>query len=175
MTLLGISLLCGISGYKHPSMRQKVLHVCAALSLGCLLLATIGGFGDFFNTFVAPDIRCYNRIVPFLSFFAIVAVAVMMQTVKERWWAWSRTGFTALVIAIVAFAAVDQPVTTDYLLHDARAQLFHSDAEFVHLISRDCLLELQFSSCRTHEFPVEQLRERMFNNDHGRTVSSRFK
>ena len=138
------------------------------MSLGCVLLATIGGFGDFFNTFVAPDIRCYNRIVPFLSFFAIVAVAVMMQTVKERWWAWSRMGFTALVIAVVAFAAVDQPVTTDYLLHDARAQLFHSDAEFVHLIESRLPAGAAIFQLPYAEFPVEQLRERMFNNDHGR-------
>ena len=45
-----------------------LLGPCAALTLACVLFASVGGFGDFFSTFISPEIRCYTRIFPFIGF-----------------------------------------------------------------------------------------------------------
>ena len=51
------------------------------LTIAGLLLATVGGFGSLFNLLVTPDIRAYNRICPFLAFFALVAIAAAIDGV----------------------------------------------------------------------------------------------
>ena len=68
LALIGLSLAGGVSkGFHTEGPAGRALAACAALSLACVLLATVGGFGDFFNTFVVPDIRCYNRITHLLA------------------------------------------------------------------------------------------------------------
>jgi hypothetical protein len=68
----------------------------------------------------------------------------------------------------VGVAAVDQPVTSGYLPHSGRQELFHSDAEFVRLVESHMPMDAPVFQLPHAEFPVEHLRERMFNNDHGR-------
>jgi phosphoglycerol transferase len=50
------------------------------LTLAALLLGTIGGFGSLFNLLVSPDIRAYNRLAPFISFFSLIAIGLMADT-----------------------------------------------------------------------------------------------
>jgi phosphoglycerol transferase len=58
---------------------NRTLRVLSLLVLACFLLATAGGFGAIFNLLVTPDIRAYNRIVVFLAFFALAALAIVAQ------------------------------------------------------------------------------------------------
>ena len=44
------------------------------------MLGTLGGFGSLFNLLVTPEIRAYNRICAFLAFFALVAVALALDS-----------------------------------------------------------------------------------------------
>nr|MBA2259502.1 hypothetical protein [Acidobacteriota bacterium] len=64
------------------------LRAASRLMLAALLLATVGGFGSVFNLIVSPDIRAYNRISPFIAFFAMVAVILaidrLFQTRRAR-------------------------------------------------------------------------------------------
>jgi len=45
----------------------------AAVTLFAILLGTIGGFGSVFNLLITAQIRAYNRIGIFISFFCLVA------------------------------------------------------------------------------------------------------
>jgi phosphoglycerol transferase len=58
------------------------LETLAILNGFGLLLATIGGFGALFNYFVWPGFRAYNRISPFIAFFALAAVAIALRSVR---------------------------------------------------------------------------------------------
>jgi phosphoglycerol transferase len=51
------------------------------LTIAGVLLATVGGFGSLFSLLVSSDIRAYSRICPFLAFFALVAIAIAMDSV----------------------------------------------------------------------------------------------
>lgn len=173
--LVGFILAAAVGARPVSSERDRLIGVCAALVLGCLLLATVGGGGDFFNTFVAPDIRCYNRIAPFISFFSLIPVALFLAYLERRWKADRRGGFRLrrwgfyLALGLCAGAATyDQAVTSGYLPHQAREQLYRSDGSFVaqveSLMSQDAMIfELPYT-----DFPVEHLREKLFNNDLGR-------
>jgi hypothetical protein len=59
------------------------LRPASRLTLAALLLATVGGFGSVFNLIVSPDIRAYNRISPFIAFFAMVAVMVVIDRIFQ--------------------------------------------------------------------------------------------
>lgn len=104
--------------------------------LSCLLLATIGGFGSLFNVFVAPDIRCYARIVPFIDYFCLTGVAVLLM----RWGNWWRRKslsvglFGTVLAAITVLAAADQALLSRYLQYGTREQALYHDAAFVRTI-----------------------------------------
>jgi phosphoglycerol transferase len=56
----------------------------ARLMLATVLLGTIGGFGSLFNLLVAPDIRAYNRVAPFIAFLCFVALAMLAEAFLRR-------------------------------------------------------------------------------------------
>jgi hypothetical protein len=110
-----------------------ILGACATLALTCLLLATVGGFGALFNVFVSPDIRCYNRVVVFIDFFALTAVGLLL-TGAAAWWLrrnWPKAAFAAVLTVLVAFGVLDQAVTAAYRDAAPRETQFRLDAAFV--------------------------------------------
>jgi len=93
---------------------RRTLLGAGALTLGAILLATIGGFGSLFNLLVSPEIRAYSRICPFIAFFAFAAVACAMDffftTPRRR---------VAAATIVLALGFIDQsgaavPLNNDY-------------------------------------------------------------
>jgi len=78
----------------------------AALMIGGIFLATIGGLGSIFNAFVTIEIRAYNRISPFLLFLGVAAFAYCFSYAVSRWPAPVRA---ALLAGILAIALLEQP------------------------------------------------------------------
>ncbi len=81
-----IALLCGLFTTRlAAALRDGPLFVGASrLTLAALLLGTIGGFGSLFNLLISPEIRAYNRITPFISFFSVVAIALIADKLTTR-------------------------------------------------------------------------------------------
>ena len=68
----------------HQATRtMPLLRGASRLTLAALLLATVGGFGTVFNLFVSADIRAYNRISPFIAFFSLFAVVVVIDRIVQ--------------------------------------------------------------------------------------------
>jgi hypothetical protein len=104
-----IGLICGLGVVLAAARARQTDGGRSALAAGQMLVvgilfATIGGFGTLFNLFVAADIRAYNRIVPFLSFFALLVVAVGCDAVLRR----SRVLGSALLMALLVIGLWDQ-------------------------------------------------------------------
>ena len=153
----------------YTSHSGQLLAVCAVLTLGCILLTTVGGFADFFNTFVSSEIRAYNRISPFISFFCIVAVAVLIKRVENIFTPpRARLLFRALLILLTCLATFDQAVTGGYLPHSGREDLWRQDNKFVKEVEFLLPADSSIFQLPHADFPVEALHEKMFNNDHGR-------
>ncbi|MEO8484538.1 MAG: hypothetical protein ABI634_20210 [Acidobacteriota bacterium] len=89
-----------------PRLGQKLrghemLTAASRLTLAAVLLGTIGGFGSLFSLLISPEIRAYNRISPFITFFSLTAVALILDSlIRSR----TRRLVTALSIAIVGLA-----------------------------------------------------------------------
>jgi phosphoglycerol transferase len=56
----------------------------AVLNLLAILLATTGGFGSLFALLVTPELRAYARMQVFVGFFALSAVALLLDQLARR-------------------------------------------------------------------------------------------
>ena len=91
--LLGVVFVAGRRFGDHG----RLLLAGGQLSIAGVFLGTIGGLGSLFALLISPDIRAWNRVSPFLMFFALVGVGIAADAIVR--WAGSRFGIrTAGVI-----------------------------------------------------------------------------
>jgi hypothetical protein len=89
--------------------RQDGRHRLVFLSAACVVFGVFysvnGGLAYFFNFLVSPEIRATARVMPFLSFFALVIVLLQIETL------WRRAGYRRVVgfVACVVLAAATLP------------------------------------------------------------------
>jgi phosphoglycerol transferase len=76
------------------------VHAAARLALVALLLGTVGGFGSLWSLLISPDIRAYNRIAPFIAFFALAAVAAWIDWLTRARARYVRGALWAVILAI---------------------------------------------------------------------------
>ena len=150
--------------------RADVLGACSALALACVLLATVGGFGAIFNVFAAPDIRCYNRIVVFIDFFAITAVG--LQLTRAYAWCQRRNWPTPISVGalglLIVFGVSDQAVTASYRDNIPRENQFKLDDVFVKLVESALPRNASVFQLPFTEFPAEAPPFQMGFYDHSR-------
>jgi len=142
-----------------PRLSQTLGHrdtllAASRLTLASVLLATVGGFGSLVNLLVTPEIRAYNRISPFITFFSLTAVALAIDSLftSQR-----RRVAAALTIGVIGLA--DQRAATVYL------NGVHKDiaAEFASLTGLVRQLENQLPAAAM----IFELPFRMYPNDDG--------
>jgi phosphoglycerol transferase len=167
LVLLAVGILAIVSGGRigTPLMRGS-----AGLTYAGVLLAGVGGFGSIFNVFVAPDIRCYNRISVFIGYFAIVAAASLLSSVLE----WMRRkGIRNLVGApvlciFVLLAVRDEASSTQYLNYEARRAEFSADERFVGLVESVLPPGSMVFQLPHTDFPLDAGTGKMGPYDHAR-------
>lgn len=106
LLLLGVSLAGAIAPPAQGSLRRE-LQPLAAISLGCVLLATVGGFGSIFNLLAFPDVRCYNRVAVFIAFFALAAAGLAFERATAGL---SRPVRVATLVLLLTAGIADQRV-----------------------------------------------------------------
>lgn len=76
-----ILLLAGLIFFeeKKENERWLLLQQLAYLNLAAFLIITVGGFGAVINLLTVPDIRCYNRFSPYISFLAMAGLSLFIQ------------------------------------------------------------------------------------------------
>lgn len=97
---------------------NPIMRNLSKLNLSAILLATIGGFGVLFAKLISPSIRGYNRISVFIAFFALTAVALLIQSIYEKY-AFNKKGkvfFTGSMLFLLIFGIYDQ--TTPFFKPD---------------------------------------------------------
>src|SRR5262245_23438083 len=80
-----------------------LLRSASRLTLAALLLSTVGGFGTLFSLFVSPDIRAYNRILPFIEFFSLLAVSLAVDSLFK-----TRRSRAVAAVVVLTVGIVDQ-------------------------------------------------------------------
>jgi phosphoglycerol transferase len=80
---LGLLGLLLVPGAADRTSNGTTLLSASQLTIAAVLLGTIGGFGSVFSLLVSPEIRAYNRISPFIAFFSLTAVALVMDALLK--------------------------------------------------------------------------------------------
>ncbi len=102
LVLLGVAL---VPWLQARSPASHLLEASSRLTLAAVLFATVGGFGSVFSLLVSPEIRAYNRIAPFIAFFSLAAVMVLLEA------GFRRRGARLLAAgAVLAVGLIDQGV-----------------------------------------------------------------
>jgi hypothetical protein len=150
---LGFLGLLGVLLAPTVAARSETGRTCLGagqLTVAGLLLATTGGFGALFSLLVTPDIRAYARICPFLTMFALVAVAMAMDGGR-----WSHRRKMLIAAAVLAIGLADQStgaygMNNEYPASAAQLPLLKG---FVHQIERalpESAMVLQLPLRRTY-------------------------
>jgi phosphoglycerol transferase len=100
LALLGVLLVPAAAS--RLTLPQSVVGA-SRLAAATLLLATAGGFGSVFSLLISPQIRVYSRIFPFVDFFALLMVAVLLDTAFKR-----RPARIAAAAVVIAVGLLDQ-------------------------------------------------------------------
>ncbi|MDQ2921683.1 MAG: hypothetical protein M3R52_08775 [Acidobacteriota bacterium] len=89
---------------------SALLSQLSILNIGGVLLATIGGFGSMFALLISPQLRSYNRVSPYLAFFSLFAVVLLLERVYRRRanTGQARTIFQASLGLILLLGILDQ-------------------------------------------------------------------
>lgn len=124
-------LLSLVAGYPWEEHRELIRHL-SLLNLCAFLIGTLGGIGSLLAWTVWTQIRAYNRISIFISFFSIVAVAALLD---QSWRRWARTAvyrgvWGALLASILIACLLDQTSPGWVPPHELDRALYRSDAEF---------------------------------------------
>ncbi|RCX19016.1 hypothetical protein DFP94_10532 [Fontibacillus phaseoli] len=107
------------------------------MNISALLLATIGGFGTLFAMIILPEIRAYNRISIFISFFSIsmflIVADILKGKIKKNGYRYS---YNILLFLIMVFGLLDQTTSSMVPNYSSTKQEFDSDKSFVERIEK---------------------------------------
>ena len=78
--------LAAAVGWRPPmdDRGRATIHAAACLIIALLMVAVPGGLGSIFNVFVTPQFRCYNRVVPLISFLSLATLGAWLSAAVAR-------------------------------------------------------------------------------------------
>jgi phosphoglycerol transferase len=106
------------------------MRALSTLNLMAVLLGTIGGFGSLIALLITPQIRTYCRVGVLIGFFAIFAVVLLLERLRERR---PRLAGAALP-AVLMIGLLDQATTFTTRPYATTKKKYASDANLVHRI-----------------------------------------
>jgi phosphoglycerol transferase len=96
---LWLLLVLFVPSLAAPDDSGDVVRGASRLTVAAVLLGTIGGLGSLLAAHVVPFIRNYTFVVPFIAFFALLAVAAALDRATAARQGW-RIDVWAVVVAI---------------------------------------------------------------------------
>lgn len=112
---LGLMATLVLPGVRRAFRDRELVAAAASLTLALVLLATVGGLGSFFSLLVSPEIRAYDRVCPFLAFFALVAVGLVLDQTRPRERLWQAVVVSGvLVIGVWDQIGAAAPLNQEY-------------------------------------------------------------
>lgn len=148
-------------------------HVRAAarLTTAAVLVAMVGGFGVVFSVLVSPDIRAYNRISPFIAFFALAAIALWVDRASA---ARGRTVHVTFCVLLLLIGLADQRQPLADLAADGPSidRGYRRVTNFVSLLERKLPNGAAVFQLPLRPFPLDGGAEQMKTYDHFRPYLS---
>jgi phosphoglycerol transferase len=157
LTLLGWLLARGLNITRHEGDAVgRLLSHLSVLNISALLLGTIGGFSALFALLISPNIRAFNRISVYVSFFAFFAVALLLDRASRRYFL--KRGlplaFGVMVILLTTFGVLDQSSKRFVPNYVAVQPEYLNDAKFISSIEASLP-----AGAMIFQFPVKRFPE----------------
>ena len=123
--LLAVLVMGAVSGARSRiDERHRLL---AGVTLAAILIGTVGGLGSIFAYVITPQLRGWNRISVFILFFALAAVALLLDRVTR-----SRRMLALGLPAVVLLGGLYDQTTPLFIPpYQALRERDRSDAGFV--------------------------------------------
>src|SRR5262249_36387660 len=114
----------------------EALDGLARLNAAAVLLAVCGGLGAVVAYAGFPWVRAYNRISVFIGFFALAAVALLLQRLGDRMGQGraGRWGFPAALLVMALAGVLDQSPAHLRQVHQQSARTYLADRAFARQI-----------------------------------------
>ena len=157
-----ITLLArAVSARPSMTLRARLAGAAAVGLLIAFLFDTFGGLGSLMATLISPQIRAWNRLTPFIAFFALVGLVLALEV--GMGWLRARAGardrraggtvpvLVALLVGVVALWDQTSPVfVPDY---KANAASWRSDTRFVSTMEHTLPENAMVLQLPLHPFP----------------------
>jgi phosphoglycerol transferase len=126
---VGFLFLLGVVVRTWRPVRERadLTRPLAVMNLMAILLGTIGGFSSLIALLITPQFRTYSRLNVYIGFFALFAVALLLERIitwRQRVGMW--VAGAALVLGLVDQSSLD--MIRKYAATETR---FGEDASFV--------------------------------------------
>ena len=83
-----------------PKKEDPLIGFLGFITLGCLLLGTIGGFGAIISLLISSSIRSYNRISVFIAFPSITFFCLVVKDLHLKYISAERTPIFQTIVLI---------------------------------------------------------------------------
>jgi hypothetical protein len=148
---LALVLVAACIGAPWLTRVSRVSRVAAAGAAISIFFGVTGGLSSLVRVFVSGDIRAWNRLSVLIAFFALLAVAQLLDAAWRPLAARRRGGwlYAALLAVVLLFSVYEQTSTYYVPPYRTDASQYRSDALFVRgiehtLAPRAAVLELPY-------------------------------
>lgn len=109
LALLAVAL-AGCMDVRAGLLADRRLRHASAAATVMLLVATVGGFSALLAYWVSPQLRAWGRAAPFIAFFSLIAIGVLLEALRERLGSTERgrMRFLLLLGGVICVAVFDQ-------------------------------------------------------------------
>jgi len=151
-------------------MDLPMLDTLGVLNLLGILLATVGGFSLIFAMLVSPSIRSYNRISPYIAFFSIMVVLVILEGLRRKYVKTRERSliFYLILVSILMLGILDQTSNSMVSMYNVNGKAFASDEAFINKIENEMPDQAQIFQLPYMAFPESGPVNRMPGYDHFR-------
>ena len=115
------------------SLRRRRISIAGGVALGCFLIGTTSGISALIAFWVTPQVRGWNRISLLIGFASLLAVALALTALGERWRARERPAWllAAGIVAIGVLGVLDQTSAHDVPAYASNKAIWSNDGAFV--------------------------------------------
>jgi len=167
---LGWLIFAGRCYVDKEKMDLPMLDTLGVLNALGVLLATVGGFSLIFALLISPGIRAYNRISPYIAFFSILVVLVILENLRRKYVKTTEKSliFYMILLMILIAGVLDQ--TSNYMVPSYRTtgKYFASDEAFIKKIENVMPDQAQIFQLPYAQFPEGGPVNKMMDYDHFR-------
>jgi phosphoglycerol transferase len=117
---------------------QLKLQILAVLSLGLVLVGTLGGFSSLFAMLVSSSIRSWNRVSIFISFLSVLALLMAVDALFLKYFknTYAKIAGFGIAFVILVLGILDQTVKPCHTCLAANSALVSNDKAFIQAIEK---------------------------------------